>query len=113
MTRDTWNEVDLSAYLDGQLREERRDALEAEMARDAALREQVEALRQRVQQDDLLLEPEFCFLDDGYTGATLIRPALSGGLTTSVTWRWSSMSSSSMNSCLWFFVLYIQYSKIR
>jgi len=37
---------------------------------------QVEALRQRVQEDGLLLEPEFCFLDDGYTGATLIRPAL-------------------------------------
>ena len=37
---------------------------------------QVEALRQRVQEDSLLLEPEFCFLDDGYTGATLIRPAL-------------------------------------
>ena len=37
---------------------------------------QVEALQQRVQEDGLLLEPEFCFLDDGYTGATLIRPAL-------------------------------------
>ena len=37
---------------------------------------QVAALRQRVQEDRLPLEPEFCFLDDGYTGATLIRPAL-------------------------------------
>ena len=37
---------------------------------------QVEALRRRVQDDGLLLEPEFCFLDDGYTGASLVRPAL-------------------------------------
>ncbi|MHC4091980.1 MAG: recombinase family protein, partial [Planctomycetota bacterium] len=37
---------------------------------------QVAALRKRVGEDGLSLEPEFCFLDDGYTGATLIRPAL-------------------------------------
>ena len=37
---------------------------------------QVAELRQRAEKDGLPLEPEFCFLDDGYTGATLIRPAL-------------------------------------
>jgi site-specific DNA recombinase len=37
---------------------------------------QVQALRQRLQQDDLLLEEELCFIDDGYSGTTLLRPAL-------------------------------------
>src|SRR4029077_2879079 len=37
---------------------------------------QVAALRQRVQDDGLLLEEELCFVDDGYTGSTLVRPAL-------------------------------------
>jgi len=37
---------------------------------------QVAELRQRAEKDGLPLAPEFCFLDDGYTGATLIRPAL-------------------------------------
>ncbi len=37
---------------------------------------QLEALKQRVAQEECLLEPELCFLDDGYSGATLIRPAL-------------------------------------
>ncbi len=37
---------------------------------------QLEALRQRVRQDDLALEDELCFADDGYSGTTLLRPAL-------------------------------------
>jgi site-specific DNA recombinase len=37
---------------------------------------QVVALRQRVQADGLTLEDEMCFLDDGYSGSTLVRPAL-------------------------------------
>jgi site-specific DNA recombinase len=37
---------------------------------------QVEALRQRVREDALTLDEELCFIDDGYTGSTLIRPAL-------------------------------------
>lgn len=37
---------------------------------------QIEALKQRVTEDGWTLEPEFCFIDDGYSGATLIRPAL-------------------------------------
>src|SRR5262245_47141173 len=37
---------------------------------------QVEALRDRVRSDGLKLDAEFCFLDEGYSGATLLRPAL-------------------------------------
>jgi len=37
---------------------------------------QVEALTQRLRHDGLVVEPELRFLDDGYTGATLVRPAL-------------------------------------
>lgn len=37
---------------------------------------QVADLRQRVQADGLTLDEELCFIDDGYTGSTLIRPAL-------------------------------------
>ena len=38
---------------------------------------QVEALTHRLRQDGLSVEPELRFLDDGYTGATLVRPAAS------------------------------------
>jgi len=37
---------------------------------------QVEALRDRVRSDGLKLDAEFCFLDEGHSGATLLRPAL-------------------------------------
>ena len=37
---------------------------------------QVAAIRQRVEQDQLLLEESRCFLDEGYTGSSLVRPAL-------------------------------------
>ena len=37
---------------------------------------QVEALQERMRQDHLPLDPELQFLDDGYSGATLVRPAL-------------------------------------
>ncbi len=37
---------------------------------------QVEALQERMRQDSLLLDPELQFLDDGYSGAALVRPAL-------------------------------------
>jgi site-specific DNA recombinase len=37
---------------------------------------QVEALRDRVRADGLKLDSECCFLDEGYSGATLLRPAL-------------------------------------
>ncbi|OWK35669.1 recombinase family protein [Fimbriiglobus ruber] len=37
---------------------------------------QVEALRERVRSDGLKRDEEFCFRDDGHSGATLLRPAL-------------------------------------
>jgi len=37
---------------------------------------QVEALKARVQSDGLGLESELCFIDEGYSGGTLLRPAL-------------------------------------
>ena len=37
---------------------------------------QLEALKARVAADGLQLEPELCFTDEGYSGSTLVRPAL-------------------------------------
>lgn len=37
---------------------------------------QVEALRQRIREEGLILEEERCFIDEGYSGGTLLRPAL-------------------------------------
>src|SRR5690242_4608167 len=37
---------------------------------------QVAALEDRIRQDGLLLEPDLRFLDEGYSGSTLVRPAL-------------------------------------
>src|SRR5262249_2731194 len=37
---------------------------------------QVAVLRDRIRQDGLVLHDELCFIDDGYSGATLVRPAL-------------------------------------
>ena len=37
---------------------------------------QVEALKERVEQDGLAIDEELCFIDEGYSGATLLRPAL-------------------------------------
>jgi site-specific DNA recombinase len=37
---------------------------------------QVEALQARVRSDQLVLDAELCFLDEGYSGSTLLRPAL-------------------------------------
>jgi len=37
---------------------------------------QLAALRARVSQDKLSLREDLCFIDDGYSGTTLIRPAL-------------------------------------
>lgn len=36
---------------------------------------QLAALQQRVRADKLSLEAEFQFVDEGYSGATLVRPA--------------------------------------
>ena len=45
-------------------------------AKTATIASQVAALRQRVQEDGYTLEEEFCFIDEGYSGSTLVRPAL-------------------------------------
>jgi len=37
---------------------------------------QVAALRQRIEQDGFMAQDELCFLDEGYSGSTLLRPAL-------------------------------------
>jgi site-specific DNA recombinase len=37
---------------------------------------QVEALQERLRQEGMAVEAELMFLDDGYSGATLVRPAL-------------------------------------
>jgi len=37
---------------------------------------QVEALRERLRADGLKWEEDLCFLDDGYSGSTLVRPGL-------------------------------------
>ncbi len=37
---------------------------------------QLEALRERIQADGLTLEEELCFVDEGYSGSTLLRPGL-------------------------------------
>ena len=45
-------------------------------ADEATIESQVADLTERVQEDGCRLEDELCFLDDGYTGETLLRPAL-------------------------------------
>jgi site-specific DNA recombinase len=45
-------------------------------AQDGTIDSQVQALRRRIAEDGLSLEEELCFLDDGYSGSTLVRPAL-------------------------------------
>ena len=38
---------------------------------------QIEAMKARILADGLRLEPELSFVDEGYSGGTLVRPALS------------------------------------
>ena len=45
-------------------------------AEELTILSQVAALRERIEQDGFSLQEEFCFLDEGYSGATLLRPAL-------------------------------------
>ncbi|HLA83745.1 MAG TPA: recombinase family protein, partial [Thermoguttaceae bacterium] len=47
-----------------------------QQAEAATIASQVAALEERVAQDGLTLAPQMRFLDEGYSGATLIRPAL-------------------------------------
>lgn len=45
-------------------------------AQENTIASQVDALRRRVVEDGLELEDSCCFLDEGHSGAILIRPAL-------------------------------------
>jgi site-specific DNA recombinase len=45
-------------------------------AEENTIASQIAALRERLHQDEILVEEELCFVDDGYTGTTLVRPAL-------------------------------------
>jgi site-specific DNA recombinase len=47
-----------------------------QQAQQNTIASQVEALRERVAADRFVLEEELCFIDDGYSGSTLLRPAL-------------------------------------
>ena len=47
-----------------------------QQAQQGTIESQIEDIQRRVQTDGLTLEPELCFIDDGHTGSTLIRPAL-------------------------------------
>jgi len=45
-------------------------------AQDNTIDSQVQALRTRLREDGLIVEEELCFIDEGYSGSTLVRPAL-------------------------------------
>jgi site-specific DNA recombinase len=45
-------------------------------AKDGTIASQLEAIRERVASDGLVCDPELCFVDDGYSGDTLVRPGL-------------------------------------
>src|SRR3954469_12965745 len=47
-----------------------------QQSKDQTIASQVAALRERVRQDGLTLHEEMCFLDEGHSGSTLLRPAL-------------------------------------
>ena len=47
-----------------------------QQAKDNTIASQVEALHQRVKEDGLTCDQELCFIDEGYSGSTLVRPAL-------------------------------------
>jgi site-specific DNA recombinase len=47
-----------------------------QQAQTQTIASQVEALQERLRQDGVAVDPELLFLDDGYSGATLVRPAL-------------------------------------
>lgn len=47
-----------------------------QQALQCAIDSQVAALRERMRDDGVSCEAELCFIDDGYSGSTLVRPAL-------------------------------------
>lgn len=47
-----------------------------QQAEAGTIESQVAALREQMRLDGVGVDPEFCFIDDGYSGSTLVRPAL-------------------------------------
>ena len=47
-----------------------------QQVKEETIASQIEALRQRIREDGLTLEEELSFIEDGYSGKTLVRPAL-------------------------------------
>jgi len=47
-----------------------------QQVKEETIASQIEALRQRIQEDGLTFEEELSFIEEGYTGSTLVRPAL-------------------------------------
>src|SRR2546426_11179 len=47
-----------------------------QQAKDHTITSQVDALRERIRDDGLKLDEELCFIDEGYSGSTVVRPAL-------------------------------------
>lgn len=47
-----------------------------QQARSGSIASQVASLRERIAADGVRLEPGHAFLDEGYSGASLLRPAL-------------------------------------
>lgn len=45
-------------------------------AQQGTIHSQLQMLRERISADGLTLDEEMCFIDDGYSGSTLVRPAL-------------------------------------
>jgi hypothetical protein len=48
----------------------------SQQSKDQTIASQLEALRERVREDGFDLSEEACFVDDGFSGSTLVRPAL-------------------------------------
>jgi hypothetical protein len=47
-----------------------------QQAKDHTIASQVDALRERIRDDGLKLDEARCFIDEGYSGSTVVRPAL-------------------------------------
>ena len=47
-----------------------------QQAQQSTIESQIAVLRERVRDDGLSLDEELCFVDDGYSGSSLVRPAL-------------------------------------
>src|SRR3990172_6940272 len=47
-----------------------------QQAQQDTIASRLEALQKRIHQDGIVLEEELCFVDEGYSGSTLLRPSL-------------------------------------